>query len=120
MVLLVNIGRGGTPQEEYFMAEKCIACDERLAHHTEKIKQDIVVRLNRVEGQIRGISKMVAEDTYCDSVLNQITSAEAALKAVRMLLLENHIKTCVVEQITQGKDSVVDELLQTISRMVKY
>jgi CsoR family transcriptional regulator, copper-sensing transcriptional repressor len=102
------------------MAEKCMVCNERLAHHSDKTKQDIVTRLNRIEGQIRGISKMVSEDAYCDNVLNQITSAEAAMKAVRMLLLENHIKSCVVEQIAEGKNEVVDELLETIGRMVKY
>ncbi|HEY1405344.1 MAG TPA: metal-sensitive transcriptional regulator [Spirochaetota bacterium] len=102
------------------MAKKtCDHCDPRKAHHSEKLKNDIVNRLNRIEGQIRGVRRMIDEDIYCDDVLSQIASVQAALGGVGMLLLENHIKSCVVDQIVDGKKEVVNELMQTIKRMKK-
>jgi DNA-binding FrmR family transcriptional regulator len=101
------------------MAKKCASCDERKAHHPEKLKKDIATRLSRIEGQIRGVSRMVEEDVYCANVLNQITSIQAALGGVGILLLEHHIKSCVVEQVREGSDDVIDELMTTIARMKK-
>lgn len=92
---------------------------DRKAHHGIDVKMDIVRRLNKIEGQVRGISKMINEDVYCDNVLNQITSIESALNSVRLLLLENHIKSCVVDQIHEGKLEVIDELMSTITRMTR-
>ncbi|NIO85796.1 MAG: metal-sensing transcriptional repressor [Candidatus Aminicenantes bacterium] len=91
----------------------------KKAHHSQKLKQDLVSRLNRIEGQVRGISRMIDEDVYCDEVLNQIRSVDAALNGVKMVLLEAHMKSCVVEQIEQKKYDVVDELLTTIGKLVK-
>jgi CsoR family transcriptional regulator, copper-sensing transcriptional repressor len=101
------------------MAKKCNHCETRTAHHPEKLKSEIAKRLNRIEGQVRGVKKMVEEDVYCDGVLNQITSMQSALNGVRMLLLENHIKSCVVDQLTEGKREVIGELMATITRMTK-
>ncbi len=77
------------------------------------------MRLKKIEGQIRGIAGMIERDEYCDDVLNQISSVEAALNGVRKMLLEAHIKSCVVEQIQDGKITVVDELMKTIGKMVR-
>jgi CsoR family transcriptional regulator, copper-sensing transcriptional repressor len=99
--------------------EKCNVCGMRDAHHSEQTKKDLVTRLNRIEGQIRGISRMISEDVYCDDVLNQITSINSALNGVKKLLLEAHIKSCVTEQIQEGKLEVIDELMKTIERMIK-
>ena len=96
---------------------KCNHCNPRTAHHSEKLKKDITTRLNRIEGQIKGVRTMIEQDIYCDDVLNQITSVQAALGGVGMLLLENHIKSCVVEQINEGKTEVIDELMATIRKM---
>lgn len=101
------------------MAKKCSHCETRKAHHPEKLKEEIAKRLNRIEGQVRGVKKMIEEDMYCDNVLNQITSVQSALNGVRMLLLENHIKSCVVDQLSEGKTEVIDELMATITRMTK-
>ncbi|MGL4370527.1 MAG: metal-sensitive transcriptional regulator [Spirochaetota bacterium] len=101
------------------MAAKCPRCAERKAHHSDKLKKDIDTRLSRIEGQIRGVRRMVSEDIYCDEVLNQVTSIEAALHGVSMLLLEHHVKSCVVDQINEGKSEVIDELMKTIARMTK-
>lgn len=92
---------------------------KRLAHHPYETKSDMIVRLNRIEGQIRGISRMVEENVYCDGILNQFLSVDAAINGVRKTLLEAHMKSCVVEQIQEGQIHVIDELLVTIGKMTK-
>jgi len=72
----------------------------------------------KIEGQACGLARMIESDVYCDDVLNQITSVEAALGGVKKLLLKAHIRCCVVEQIEQGRREVVDELMGTIGKMV--
>lgn len=94
-------------------------CHIKKANHSEKLKKDIKNRLNRIEGQVRGINNMVSEDIYCDDVLSQISSVKSALNGVGKLLLEAHIKSCVVEQINDGKLEVIDELMETIRKMMK-
>lgn len=89
------------------------------SHHTEKTKENLIARINRLEGQMRGIKRMVEEDTYCDEILNQISSAQSSLSSLGNLLLEHHLKSCVVEQIEAGHKEVVDELLKTIKKLTK-
>jgi len=91
----------------------------KKAHHNEKVKEDLSTRLARIEGQVRGINKMIQNDEYCDDVLNQITSIQSALSSVSNILLENHIKTCVIESIEKGELSVINELMGTIKKMKK-
>ncbi|QJD82761.1 metal-sensitive transcriptional regulator [Cohnella herbarum] len=89
------------------------------SHHSEKTKINLTSRLNRIEGQIRGIKGLIEKDTYCDDVLNQIASVQSALNGVGKLLLENHMKSCVVEKIQSGEHAVIDELLTTINKLMK-
>ncbi|WP_082686931.1 metal-sensitive transcriptional regulator [Bacillus sp. FJAT-27445] len=91
----------------------------RKSHHSEKTKRNLVARLNRIEGQIRGIKGLIEKDTYCDDVITQISATQAALNSVAKLLLEGHMKSCVVERIQEGDHEVVDELLVTIQRLMK-
>ena len=91
----------------------------RSAHHTETFKKDLVNRLNRIEGQVRGIQNMILNDTYCDDVLTQISAVRSSLSAVAKNLFEAHLKSCVAEQLTSGNRDVMDELLETIRRMMK-
>jgi CsoR family transcriptional regulator, copper-sensing transcriptional repressor len=91
----------------------------RKAHHSYKTKDEMVARLKRIEGQIRGISKMIEEDIYCDDILHQFMSVESAIRGVKSLLLEAHMKSCVVNQIQDGRLEVIDELLTTINKMIK-
>ncbi len=91
----------------------------RMAHHQEKTKANLISRLNRIEGQIRGIKHLIEKDTYCDDVLNQIAAAQSALNSVGKLLLECHLNTCVVERIQQGDNEVIKELLVTINKLIK-
>ncbi len=87
-------------------------------HHSEAFKAELISRLNRIRGQLGGISRMIEEDVYCDDVLNQISSVTAAISGVKRKLLEAHIRTCVVEQLQEGREEVVDELMTTIKKMV--
>jgi len=92
---------------------------ERKSHHSDKLKSNMITRLNRIEGQIRGIKGMIEKDTYCDDVITQISATQAALNSVAKILLEGHLKSCVVERIHEGDEEVVDELLVTIQKLMK-
>ncbi|MBN2860412.1 MAG: metal-sensitive transcriptional regulator [Sphaerochaetaceae bacterium] len=94
-------------------------CHPEAAHHSPQAKKNMISRLSRIEGQIRGISRMIDNDVYCDDVLHQFMAVDAALKGVKNQLLEAHMKSCVVEQIRDGRDEVIDELLVTIKKMTK-
>ncbi len=91
----------------------------RKAHHSYEDKADMVKRLNRIEGQIRGIGRMIEEDVYCDDILHQFMSVESAIGGVKTQLLEAHMKSCVVEQIRSGRTEVIDELSRTIRKMIR-
>jgi DNA-binding FrmR family transcriptional regulator len=97
----------------------CAANSERKSHHSDKTKTNLVSRLNRIEGQIRGVKGMIEKDTYCDDVLNQIAAIQSALNGVGKLLLEGHMKSCVVERIQAGESEVIDELLITVHKLMK-
>ena len=89
------------------------------SHHDEKTIQQLIARMNRIEGQIRVIKGMVERRDYCDDVLNQISSAQAALNGVSKLLLEKHMKSCVRERLENGDTEVVDEVLKTVFHMMR-
>jgi DNA-binding FrmR family transcriptional regulator len=89
----------------------------KQAHHSEISKKKMLNRLKRIEGQVRGVSRMIEGDTYCDEVLHQLSSVCSALEGVKRLLLEAHVKTCVVDQIQNGRMAVVDELMTTLKKM---
>lgn len=82
-------------------------------------KQKLLARCNRVEGQIRGIKGMIEKDIYCDDILNQISAARSALDGLGRVLLEHHLRSCVVGRVQSGDLDVVDEVLVTIQRMLK-
>lgn len=92
---------------------------ERKSHHSDKVKGNLISRLNRIEGQIRGVKGMIEKDTYCDDVLNQIAAIQAALNGTSKLLLEGHMKSCIVERIHAGEHEVIDELLITVNKLMK-
>lgn len=93
--------------------------NERHSHHSNEEKKKLISRLNRIEGQIRGIKAMIEKDTYCDDVLTQIAAAQSALGSTAKLLLEAHMKSCIVERIEAGEHEVVDELLVTVGKLMK-
>ncbi|MFY9303620.1 MAG: metal-sensitive transcriptional regulator [Atribacterales bacterium] len=93
--------------------------DKHRLWDDEKAVKEILVRLNRIEGQVRGVKRMVGEGAYCDEILNQIASIQSALYSVARLLLEKHMKSCIREQILSGDESAIDEVLATIFRMMR-
>ncbi len=97
----------------------CSTESERKSHHSEKTKQNLVTRLNRIEGQVRGIKGLIDKDTYCDDVITQIAATQAAINSVAKLLLEGHMKSCVLERIQEGDTDVLDEVLITIQKLMK-
>lgn len=91
----------------------------RKSHHSEKVKKDLSNRLNRIEGQIRGIKGMIEKDVYCDDIITQLSATQSALNSVGKILLEGHLKGCVVDRLSEGDEEVLDELLVTIQKLMK-
>ncbi|WP_326847751.1 metal-sensitive transcriptional regulator [Priestia endophytica] len=107
-------------KEEKIVEENlCHISTERRSHHSEEVKKNLTSRLNRVEGQIRGIKGLIDKDTYCDDVITQIAAAQSALNSVSKILLEGHLKHCVVERVKNDDPEIVDELLTTMKRLMK-
>lgn len=98
-------------------SEQCEVCKKR--ERSEKEMQALMNRLNRVEGQIRGIKKMVEEERYCIDILTQVAAANAALNSFTKSLLSQHIRTCVAQELQQGSDESVDELIRAIQKLMK-
>ena len=96
----------------------CPQC-ERRKQRSEEERTALIHRLNRLEGQIRGIRGMIERDAYCADVLIQASAASAALNGFSRALLSEHIRTCVTEDIRQGNGAAVDELLQLLQKMMK-
>jgi len=90
-----------------------------MKHRGEAEYKSLVNRLNRIEGQVRGVRKMVESDAYCVDILTQVSAVQAALNAFNKELLGNHIKTCVADGIRAGDDEVVDELVKTLQKLMK-
>lgn len=100
------------------MSESISSLEVRATLRTDKQKSDLATRLNRIEGQVRGIKGMIEKDAYCDDILHQITAVQSALKSVSKLVLQGHLNSCVVERIQSGDKEIVDELLNTIGKMI--
>lgn len=88
-------------------------------HRQAAEEKDLLNRLNRIEGQIRGIKSMVEDERYCVDILTQVSAVQAALNSFNKVLLSSHIKSCVVEQIQDGNLEAVDELCMTIQKVMK-
>ncbi|MCH5251708.1 MAG: metal-sensing transcriptional repressor [Lachnospiraceae bacterium] len=101
------------------MAEEKKCCCYKTKERSEKEYKDLIHRLNRIEGQIRGIKGMIEKDAYCTDILVQVTAINAALNSFNKVLLANHIKTCVTNDIKEGREETVDELLVTLQKLMK-
>ena len=91
----------------------------KTKHRTEEEIRALQNRLSRIEGQVRGVRGMVERDAYCVDILTQVTAINAALNAFSRELLANHVRTCVATDLKEGRDEVVEELLETIQKMMK-
>lgn len=100
--------------------ENEITCPcQKTKHRTEEEIRALQNRLSRIEGQVRGIRGMVERDAYCVDILTQVAAVTAALNAFNRELLSNHIRTCVAEDLQNGKTEVVDELVETMQKIMK-
>ena len=91
----------------------------KKTYRDEKLKKNLINRLNRIEGQIRGIKRMVEEDIYCNDIINQNSAVISAMGSVSNIVLENHLKNCLVKDIGENKDEVLLEVIETIKKMSK-
>ena len=91
----------------------------KTKERSEEERKKLMNRLNRIEGQIRGLKRMLESDAYCPDILTQAAAANAALNAFNRELLSEHIRTCVVHDIREGKDETVDELVDTIYKLMR-
>jgi len=94
-------------------------CTEKQKQRTPEEYKDLIHRLNRIEGQVRGVKKMVEQDAYCVDILTQVSAVQAALNSFNKVLLANHIRSCVADDIRQGNDEVIDELVTTLQKLMK-
>ncbi|MCQ2552921.1 MAG: metal-sensing transcriptional repressor [Clostridia bacterium] len=99
------------------MEKKC-CCAKKKQRSDEEYKK-LINRLNRIEGQVRGLKKMIEEDAYCTDVLVQSSAVNAAINAFNKELLSSHIKSCVIEDIKNGKEDVVDDLVATLQKLMR-
>ena len=102
------------------MAEKGMCgCCRKTTDRSEEERKKLIHRLNRIEGQIRGIRGMVENDAYCADILVQSAAVNAAVNAFNKELLASHIRGCVARDIREGKDEVIDELVTTLQKLMK-
>lgn len=97
---------------------KACECCAKTKQRTEEEYKSLIHRLNRIEGQIRGIRGMVEKEAYCTDILQQVSAAQSALNGFSRELLGSHIRSCVVQDIQDGRMEVVDELLSTIQKLM--
>ena len=97
--------------------ENC--CCQKTKHRSEEELKSLINRLSRIEGQVRGVRKMLESDTYCTDILIQVSAISAALNAFNRELLGNHIRTCVADDIRNGKEETIDELVATLQKLMK-
>ena len=94
-------------------------CNHKTKERSDAEYKSLINRLNRIEGQIRGLKRMIEENAYCTDILVQSSAVNAAVNAFNKELLANHIKTCVADDIRAGKDETVDELVVTLQKLMK-
>lgn len=105
--------------DENVTGKVCPACTHKLKERTEKEKRSMINRLNRIEGQVRGIRKMVEGNAYCPEILIQVSAVNAALNSFNKVLLAEHIRSCVAEDIRAGKEETIDELVVVLQKLMK-
>ncbi|MGN0806743.1 MAG: metal-sensing transcriptional repressor [Candidatus Coproplasma sp.] len=105
------------------MSEKsctnCSECEDKVKVRSPEELKDLLNRLKRIEGQVRGIQNMVENNAYCSDILMQVGAVNAALNSFNKVLLASHVRTCVAENIRQGNDGVVDELVDLLQKLMK-
>ncbi len=106
---------GGDDMKDF---KECECC-KKTKKRSEDEYRKLINRLNRIEGQIRGIKGMVEKNAYCTDILIQVSAVNSALNSFNKELLANHIRTCVADNIRNGKDEIIDELVETLQKLMK-
>ena len=109
----------GGYRQEVKMAELCPHCLGKHKEREDSEYKDLMNRLKRIEGQVRGVEGMLEADAYCTDILIQVSAISSALKSFNKVLLANHMKTCIAEGIRKGDDSVIDEFVLTLQKLMK-
>ena len=94
-------------------------CCHKTTERSEEERKKLIARLNRIEGQIRGLKNMVETDAYCNDILTQAAAATSALNGFSKEVLSRHMHTCVAQDIRQGNDEVIDELMDTLLKLMR-
>lgn len=94
-------------------------CCHKTKERSPQEYKKLINRLNRIEGQVRGVKRMVEEDAYCTDILVQVAAVNAALNSFNKELLANHIRTCVADDIREGNDETIEELVITLQKLMK-
>ena len=100
-------------------ARKCPHCSDRKKMRSEEEKKELLKRLRRAEGQIRGIENMIEEDAYCPDILIQVSAVTSALNSFNKELMACHMRSCVADDIRDGKDEAIDEFLKVMQKLMK-
>lgn len=95
------------------------AIHTRQTVREDDLKQGLLSRMRRIEGQVKGVTRMIEQDVYCDNILHQVSAVRAALDALGKLVLEDHLRGCLVERIQAGETEVVDELMVTVKTLLR-
>ena len=101
------------------MDEKTCCCSQRKKDRPEEERKKLIHRLNRIEGQVRGVRGMVEKNAYCTDILTQVAAINAALNSFNKVLLANHVRTCVADNIRQGNDEVIEELVTLLQKLMR-
>ena len=101
------------------MSENKLCCCSKTTERSDEERKKLIHRLNRIEGQIRGMRGMIEKNAYCADILIQSAAVNAAVNAFNKELLANHIRGCVARDIRDGKDEVIDELVATLQKLMK-
>ncbi|MGC4377921.1 metal-sensitive transcriptional regulator [Fictibacillus sp. Mic-4] len=94
-------------------------CETRHGKVPNDLKVNLIKRMNRIEGQVRGIKNMIERDVYCDDILNQMSAVQSALHSVSRLLLESHMNTCVIDRLKNDDPQIINEFMKTLSKLMK-
>ena len=115
----INTENNNFPTEAESEENVCPHCSGRKKKRSEKEFKNMMNRLKRIEGQIRGIERLLEEDTYCVDILTQVMAVNSAINSFSKELLANHMKTCVKNDILAGKDESIDEILAIFQKFMK-
>ena len=98
--------------------KQCCACRHKETERADDLQHDLTKRLNRAIGQLNGVKDMIADNRYCGDVLVQLAAAESAVHRIAEIVLQDHMETCVVEQVRAGNVEVVDEVMRLIKKFM--